>query len=118
MRRMTPIRSAGIGLRATADGAKRLDELARIDASLWRNQRSAEASPDRGRRGVSHAAGLPGGLEADPARLETVENRLATIDKLKRKYGGTVDRDPAVSGGCEEADQRSGDSQANAAKNC
>ena len=27
------------------------------------------------------------GLEADPARLEAVEDRLAELDKLKRKYG-------------------------------
>ncbi|MBS1985330.1 MAG: hypothetical protein JST16_14280, partial [Bdellovibrionales bacterium] len=32
-----------------------------------------------------------GGLEADPARLEQVETRLATLDKLKRKYGPTLD---------------------------
>jgi DNA repair protein RecN (Recombination protein N) len=32
-----------------------------------------------------------GRLEADPARLDAVETRLATLDKLKRKYGGTVD---------------------------
>ena len=30
-------------------------------------------------------------LEADPARLEVVETRLASIERLKRKYGGTVD---------------------------
>jgi DNA repair protein RecN (Recombination protein N) len=30
-------------------------------------------------------------LEADPSRLETVETRLAAIDKLKRKYGGSID---------------------------
>ena len=32
-----------------------------------------------------------GKLEADPARLEEVESRLAAIDKLKRKYGGTLE---------------------------
>ena len=30
-------------------------------------------------------------LEADPARLDEVETRLANIDKLKRKYGGTLE---------------------------
>jgi DNA repair protein RecN (Recombination protein N) len=29
-------------------------------------------------------------LEADPARLDEIENRLALIEKLKRKYGRTV----------------------------
>ena len=30
------------------------------------------------------------GLEANPARLEEVENRLAAIDRLKRKYGHSI----------------------------
>jgi DNA repair protein RecN (Recombination protein N) len=30
-------------------------------------------------------------LEANPARLEEIELRLAAIDKLKRKYGGSVE---------------------------
>jgi DNA repair protein RecN (Recombination protein N) len=30
-------------------------------------------------------------LEADPARLEEVESRLALIERLKRKYGGSVE---------------------------
>ncbi len=30
-------------------------------------------------------------LEADPERLEQVEDRLARIDRLKRKYGKTID---------------------------
>jgi DNA repair protein RecN (Recombination protein N) len=30
-------------------------------------------------------------LEADPARLEQIESRLAAIDRLKRKYGGTIE---------------------------
>ena len=32
-----------------------------------------------------------GRVEANPARLEEIENRLAAIDKLKRKYGASVD---------------------------
>ncbi|MDQ6676835.1 MAG: DNA repair protein RecN [Acidobacteriota bacterium] len=35
--------------------------------------------------------GYLGKLEANPARLEEVENRLAALGKLKRKYGGTVE---------------------------
>ncbi len=30
-------------------------------------------------------------LEADPGRLEEVESRLAALEKLKRKYGATVE---------------------------
>lgn len=32
-----------------------------------------------------------GGLEADPQRQEVVEERLALLDKLKRKYGPSID---------------------------
>ena len=30
-------------------------------------------------------------LDADPGRLDDIETRLATIDKLKRKYGASID---------------------------
>src|SRR5208282_6061450 len=30
-------------------------------------------------------------IEADPARLEQIETRLAELNRLKRKYGGTID---------------------------
>jgi DNA repair protein RecN (Recombination protein N) len=33
-----------------------------------------------------------GKLEADPGRLDEVEDRLAALDKLKRKYGASVDQ--------------------------
>src|SRR5205085_1875136 len=31
------------------------------------------------------------GIEAAPGRLEEVEDRLALLDRLKRKHGGTID---------------------------
>ncbi|MBL8038884.1 MAG: DNA repair protein RecN [Nitrospira sp.] len=31
------------------------------------------------------------GLEADPSRLATIEDRLAVIQKMKKKYGGTIE---------------------------
>ncbi len=31
------------------------------------------------------------GLEDNPARLDEIEARLAAIDRLKRKYGGTLE---------------------------
>ncbi len=31
------------------------------------------------------------GIEAEPGRLETVEERLQTLDRLKRKHGGSVE---------------------------
>jgi len=54
-----------------------------------------------------------GRLEADPARLVEVEDRLALLDRLKRKYGGSVDAMRAFAGraqadlaGLEHADER------------
>lgn len=70
---------------------KRLEELARIDASLQETLESlkpAEITLDEAAHALRHYLG---GLEADPRRLEHVESRLAAIDKLKRKYGASVD---------------------------
>ncbi|HKE26070.1 MAG TPA: DNA repair protein RecN [Bryobacteraceae bacterium] len=71
-------------------GAKRLDELCRIDSSLENLREQLKA----GSLALEEAAyGLRdylGRLEANPGRLEEVENRLAAIDRLKRKYGQTI----------------------------
>ncbi len=70
---------------------KRLEELARIDASLepcLDPLQSAEAMVDD----VSYSLrDYLGRLEADPARLDRVESRLVAIEKLKRKYGTTIE---------------------------
>jgi len=72
--------------------AKRLDELARIDQSaqeiLTQIQPAAIALAE-----TAHSLGhYLGKLEADPARLDQVEDRLAALDKLKRKYGASVEQ--------------------------
>lgn len=70
---------------------KKLDDLTRIDAALGEvaeTLRPALIAIEEAAHTLGHYIG---GLEADPARLETVENRLASIDKLKRKYGATVE---------------------------
>ena len=70
---------------------KKLEDLARIDESL-------QAVADVLRPGIfsideasQSLADYLGKLEADPGRLDTVESRLATIEKLKRKYGDSLD---------------------------
>ncbi|HJZ95921.1 MAG TPA: DNA repair protein RecN [Candidatus Solibacter sp.] len=70
--------------------AKRVEELLRIDpslAGLREHLKSAELSLQEVAYGLrdylSH-------LEANPGRLEEVENRLAAIGRLKRKYGQTI----------------------------
>ncbi|MEY4940861.1 MAG: repair protein RecN [Verrucomicrobiota bacterium] len=70
--------------------AKRLDELARIDE----NAVEIHAAIEPARLAIDDAsralARYIDKLEADPARLDEVEARMAAIEKLKRKYGGTV----------------------------
>ncbi len=72
--------------------AKRLEELARIDQSaqelLTQIQPAAIALAE-----TAHSLGhYLGKLEADPARLDQVEDRLAALEKLKRKYGASVEQ--------------------------
>jgi DNA repair protein RecN (Recombination protein N) len=70
--------------------AKRLDDLCRIDPSLagLREQlQSADVALKEASYGLRDYLS---GLEANPGRLEEIENRLALLDKLKRKYGSTM----------------------------
>ncbi len=69
---------------------RRIEELARIDralAPLLETLKPALIAVEE----VSHELrDYLGRLEADPARLEAVESRLATIERLRRKYGATI----------------------------
>ncbi|MCX6610527.1 MAG: DNA repair protein RecN [Acidobacteria bacterium] len=70
---------------------KRIMELRRIDESLdgvLETLRSAEVSIDDATRELSRYLGK---LEADPGRLQFVEGRIGEVDKLRRKYGHTVE---------------------------
>jgi DNA repair protein RecN (Recombination protein N) len=70
---------------------KRAEELARIDQSmtgLVETLRPALIGVEEAAHELRHYLSR---LEADPARLETVETRLAAIERLKRKYGGTIE---------------------------
>jgi DNA repair protein RecN (Recombination protein N) len=70
---------------------KRLEELARIDPAMegmLETLKPAEAAIEDAAFSVRDYLG---NLEADPARLDDIEARLAQIDKLKRKYGTTLD---------------------------
>jgi DNA repair protein RecN (Recombination protein N) len=71
--------------------AKKLDELARIDAVMEPVRLTLEPALIA-MQDVSYSLrDYLGRMEANPARLEEIENRLAALDKLKRKYGATVD---------------------------
>jgi len=70
---------------------KRLEELGRIDESMQdvvAALEPARIAVDEAAHSLSHYLGK---LEADPARLEEIETRLAALEKLRRKYGTTIE---------------------------
>lgn len=69
---------------------RNLEEICRMDPSLGPirdSLRQAEITVEETAHELRHYLGR---LEADPARLDAVEERLAMLDKLKRKYGSTI----------------------------
>lgn len=72
--------------------ARKIEELARIDAelaSLAEGLRPAELAAEETALALRDYLSR---LEASPERLEEVEARLALLDKLKRKYGATLEQ--------------------------
>jgi DNA repair protein RecN (Recombination protein N) len=70
---------------------KKLEELSRIDESIGdvlATLKPASIALDEAAHTLRHYISK---LEADPARLDHVEERLAALEKLKRKYGATVE---------------------------
>ena len=80
----------GSALERLAAVNRSLDELERYDAALVSHREPAIAA----RAALDDLARALGDylsrLEADPGRLDQVEERLALLDRLKRKYGGTM----------------------------
>jgi DNA repair protein RecN (Recombination protein N) len=71
--------------------AKKLEELGRIDPALAEIRESLRPAEIALSEASYALRDYLGNLEANPARLEEVESRLAAIDKAKRKYGATVE---------------------------
>ena len=72
---------AAAAVRSAADLDPRLAELAsRLDVI---EQEAADAAADVRRYADA--------LDADPARLEAIETRLAILDGIKRKHGGSIE---------------------------
>jgi DNA repair protein RecN (Recombination protein N) len=70
---------------------KRLEELSRMDESIAEVTAAlqpASIALDEAAYALQHYLAK---LEADPARLDHVEARMAALEKLKRKYGATVE---------------------------
>ncbi len=66
---------------------RRLEELGRIDVSLAPLAETLAGASIAVEEASRTLGDYLAGLEADPARLDSVESRLAALEKLKRKYG-------------------------------
>jgi DNA repair protein RecN (Recombination protein N) len=70
---------------------KKLDEVARIDSSVAPMRETLEPAVIAIQEASYALRDYIEKLEANPARLEELEERLANLDKLKRKYGATLE---------------------------
>jgi DNA repair protein RecN (Recombination protein N) len=70
---------------------RKLEELRRIDESLGPAIEALQPAGIAVEEVADTLRDYLDRLEADPARLDQIEARLALIDRLKRKYGGGVD---------------------------
>jgi DNA repair protein RecN (Recombination protein N) len=77
-------------LTLTRTAAKRVDEVCRIDGSLETAREHLRAAALNLEEASYELRDYLGRLEANPARLEEIEGRLAVIDRFKRKYGQSV----------------------------
>ncbi len=80
--------SANAQLRAAV---KRLEEIAKIDESIGDVLAALQPASIAADEAAHALRDYLSKLEADPARLDEVETRLAALEKLKRKYGATVE---------------------------
>jgi len=70
---------------------KQLEELARFDKKFLEALASLESAKAAIEDVGATARDYADGIDASPERLAEVEDRLALLDRLKRKYGKTVD---------------------------
>jgi DNA repair protein RecN (Recombination protein N) len=70
--------------------SRRVEELCRIDASLNPVREHLKNAGLALEEAAFTLRDYLSSLEANPGRLEEVENRLAALDRLKRKYGGSI----------------------------
>jgi DNA repair protein RecN (Recombination protein N) len=70
---------------------KQLEELARFDTKFLETLAALESARAAIEDVSATARDYADGIDASPERLAEVEDRLALLDRLKRKYGSTVD---------------------------
>lgn len=68
-----------------------LGELAQIDPEMEGTVRLASEAKVFLKEVAASLRGYAEGLDADPMRLSAIEDRLTVIQKMKKKYGGTIE---------------------------
>jgi DNA repair protein RecN (Recombination protein N) len=71
--------------------ARRVEELAGYEASFRQHEDGLETARALLEELAYALRDFDDKLEFSPARLEEIENRLAELTRLKRKYGGSID---------------------------
>lgn len=74
-----------------ATARKQLEELARFDPKFLESLAALESAKAAIEDVSVTARDYADGIDASPERLAEVEDRLALLDRLKRKYGSSVD---------------------------
>ena len=84
--------SPGSAMANLRSASKRVEELIRIDPQLGDTAALLKQAVIAVDESAANLRDYLGRIENDPARLEEVETRLAGLERLKRKYGTTVDQ--------------------------
>src|SRR5256885_4632590 len=83
--------SANSALATLRSAARNLEELARFDPQFDALVKTIESARADIEDVSATTRDYADGIDASPERLAELEDRLATIDKLKRKYGNSVE---------------------------
>jgi DNA repair protein RecN (Recombination protein N) len=81
----------GAAISRVAAAARQLEELRRFDSAIAPEIEPLAAARATLEDVAAFLRDYVGKLEANPGRLEEIEDRLALIDRLKRKYGSSVE---------------------------
>jgi DNA repair protein RecN (Recombination protein N) len=74
-----------------AQAAILLDKLARLDSGVAEYAQLAESLSAQADELASSIRAYVEGIEYDPRRLDVIEERVEVLNRLKRKYGGTIE---------------------------
>ena len=81
----------GAAVDAIARSENRLTDAAAIDPALRATLELIAAARTNLEEAARALAAYSARIEADPARLEQIDNRLQELTRLKRKYGGSIE---------------------------